>query len=157
LTTRTVAWPVFEQGEFVILWVTAIGRRFWCPVCHSNTRVAHPGVGAGARYAAAAIAALLHLVGAVPFGVGTSEADAFRLARGHGVGISERGRSGRPRWTSIRRWIGDLEKRWPALILPTGDRITRLHAALLSFGLGLPGNEVVGVAVLAQARGGMAM
>jgi len=157
VTTRVVAWPVFVRDALVIRWVVARARRFRCPVCHANVRVAHPGVGRRSRYATAAICALLHLIGAEPFGEGLSEAEAFRRARGRVIGLSERGRSGRPRWSALRRWIRDLEKRWPALLLPHVGRVGRLHAALVSFGLGRPVQEVVHTAVVAHAGEGAAM
>jgi len=58
LIRRTVAWPVFDQGHLAIRWLTAVGRRFWCPSCGVNKRVAHPGLRDGAPYAAATVAAL---------------------------------------------------------------------------------------------------
>ncbi len=157
LTHRTVAWPVFEQGRLVIRWLTAAGRRFWCPCCGVNKRVAHPGLREGATYAAAAVAALLHVVAAPPSGAGGSEEDAFVLARGRRLPPSERCRSGTPRWSSIRRWIASMPRMWPAVICPTGGHDAQLRALMLSFGLGATAQEVVEAAVLAHARRASAM
>jgi hypothetical protein len=96
---------------------------------------------------------LLWVIAPVPVGDGRDEAHAHHLVHGKPLPVSELARSGRPRWTSIRRWILDLERIWPTLTLPTGGRSARLHALLAAFGL----REVVDAAVRAHVRGGAAM
>lgn len=157
LTSRIIAWPVFEGGQPVIRWVTAIGRRFRCPTCKATQRVSHPGVRRGALYSVAAVAVLLHVVAARPFGAGNSEEEAFFLAQHRKLPFSERARPGCPRWTSIRRWLGDLERIWPNLALPPSSRKARLQAMLTAFGLGAPVDEVVDAALRAHALGGITM
>lgn len=158
LTHRVVPWPVVDDGgELVIRWVCAVGRRFWCPSCGTTVRVAHAGLRRGATFGAAVIASLLHVVAPVPFGGGRDDAHAHHLAYGRSLPISERARSGPPRWSSLRRWLRDLEQLWPALVLPVSGRTARLRALLAAFGLGAPLHEVLDAAVHAHARGGSAM
>lgn len=157
LTSRIVAWPVIDSGWLVIRWVTAIGRRFRCPGCRATQRVAHPGVRRGAQYSVAAMATLLHVVAARPFGEGGSEAEAFALARRRQLPLSERARPGHPRWTSIRRWLDSLEWVWPNLVLPATGRKARLLGMLTAFGLGASLDEVVDAALRAHTLGGLAM
>lgn len=158
LTHRVVPWPVVDDdGVLVVRWVRAVGRRFWCPSCGTTVRVAHPGLRRGAMYGAAVIAALLHLVASVPIGRGRDEAHAHDLVHGRPLPASERARSGPPRWSSLRRWLRDLERIWPDLVLPVQGRTARLRALLVAFGLGATLREVLDAAVNAHARGGYAM
>lgn len=158
LTVRIVPWPVLDGSDVLIIrWVRAVGRRFWCPACHTTVRVAHPGLRRGATFGAAIVAALLHIVAPVPIGDGRDEAHAHHLVHGKQLPASELARAGRPRWTSIRRWTRDLERIWPSLVLPAAGRAARLRALLTAFGLGAPLREVLDAAVHAQARGGAAM
>jgi len=158
LTHRVVPWPVVaDAGVLSVTWVVAAGRRFWCPVCGTTVRVAHAGLRCGALYGSAVIAALLHLVAAVPFGQGRDDGHAHHLVHGRPLPASERARSGSPRWSSLRCWLRELARLWPALALPSGDSRTRLHALLAAFGLGAPLREVLDAAVSAHARGGPAM
>jgi hypothetical protein len=158
LTHRVVPWPVVDdRGALVIRWVRAVGRRFWCPVCGTTVRAAHPGLRRGASYGAAVIAALLYVVAPVPLGCGRDDAHAHGLAHGRPLPLSERARSGPPRWSSLRRWLRDLEQVWPALVLPIAGRTARLRALLAAFGVGASLREVLDAAVIAHARGGGAM
>jgi hypothetical protein len=158
LTRRVVPWPVVDdRGVLTVAWVVAVGRRFWCPICGTNARVAHAGLRRGAQYGAAIIAALLHVVAAAPLGQGRDEAHAHQLVHGLLLPPSERARSGRPRWSSLRRWCRDLARIWPSLVLPAVDTRTQLRALLAAFGLGAPLHEVLDTAVRAHARGGLAM
>ena len=159
LTYRKLAWPVLgDDGALAdIVWLIAVGRRYKCPACGKKVRVAHPGVQTRGLYAVPAIAALLHVVAAVPFGRGSDDSEAYQLARGDSLPASERARSGRPRWTTLRRWMRSLHLLWAAQPLPEARPRERLHALLAGFGLGMALDEVLGVAVVAHARGGLAM
>lgn len=158
LTSRFVPWPVLDdRGVLAIDWVVAVGRRFLCPVCSTTVRVAHAGLRRGARFGVAIIAALLQLVAAVPFGQGQSHVDAHQLVHERPLPPSELARSGRPRWSSLRRWTHDLARIWPTVVLPVGDVHSRLDSLLVAFGLGAPLNEVLDAAVSTHARGGPAM
>jgi hypothetical protein len=158
LTHRVVPWPVVDgDGGLVIRWVCAVGRRFWCPSCGTTVRVTHAGLRRGATFGAAVIAALLHVVAPVRVGGGRDDEHAHRLTHGRPLPISERARSGMPRWSSLRRWLGGLEQIWPALVLPSAGRTARLRALLAAFGPGAPLHEVLDAAVLAHTRGGAAM
>jgi hypothetical protein len=158
LTWRVVPWPIVDdRGRLSVRWVCAVGRRFWCPTCGTTVRVAHPGLRRGATFGQAILAALLRVVAPIPVGEGRDEAHAHHLVHGKPLPASELARAGRPRWTSIRRWIRALEQIWPALPLPTAGRTARLTALLTAFGLGSPLREVLDAAVHAQARGGAAM
>jgi hypothetical protein len=108
-------------------------------------------------YGAAVIAALLHVVAPAPVGHGRDEAHAHHLVHSGPLPISERARSGPPRWSSLRRWVRDLEQIWPTLVLPVEGRTARLRALLAAFGLGQPLGEVLDAAVSAHVRGGCAM
>lgn len=90
-------------------------------------------------------------------GQGHDDAHAHQLVHGRPLPFSERARSGRPRWSSLRRWLGALGALWPTVALPEGDTTTRLCALLATFGVGAPLHEVLDRAVLAHARGGLAM
>ncbi len=158
LTHRKVPWPiVHDDGDLEVVWVIAVGRRYWCPTCGTTKRIAHAGLRAGAIYGAALIAALLHVVASAPFGLGKDDAHAHDLATGRPLPSSERARTGTPRWSSLRRWCRDLALLWPTLALPAGDNRAALHALLTTFGLGLPLHEVLGTAVDAHVRGGLTM
>lgn len=158
LTHRIVPWPlVGDDGALAVRWTLAVGRRFWCPVCGTTTRVAHPGLRRGAVYGAAIIAALLHVVAPAPLGGGRDDRHAHELVHGMPLPSAELVRSGRPRWCSLRRWLRELEATWPALVLPAAGWTARLHAFLAAFGLGAPLAEVLDAAVRAHARGGLAM
>lgn len=157
LTHRLVPWPVERDGSFVIAWVTAVGRRFWCPVCRATVRVAHAGLRRGATYGAAVIALLLHVVAPAPVGAGSAQACAYELVHGRPLPLSERARSGRGRWASLDRWLRDVDRIWPSLALPTSGKAQRLHAVLAAFGVGAPLSEVLDAAVRAHAPGGRAM
>lgn len=157
LIHRTVLWPVVDAGGLRIVTVVAVGRRFWCPSCHAHHRVAHPGLERGMTYAVAAVVALLRAVVGPPIGGGMTEAEAFRLARGRDLSVSERARSGRPRWSSLRRWAAHLDVLFPAV--PSWPGAWRARAEALVVGLG-PGAELVGLleaAIHAHRRGGLAM
>jgi hypothetical protein len=158
LTHRVVPWPVVDDdGVLSVTWVKAVGRRYWCPTCGTTVRVAHRGLRRGATYGAAIIAALLHVVGIVPFGQGRDDTYAHDLVTGLPLPASERVRSGRPRWSSLRRWRRGLDGLWPTVALPHADAATRLVALLVAFGAGGPLLEVLGAAVDAHVRGGLAM
>lgn len=158
LTHRVVPWPVVDDASgLVVRWVRAVGRRYWCPACGTTVRVAHPGLRRGAAYGAAVIAALLYVVAPGPLGRAHDDAHAHRLAHGRPLPTSERARSGPPRWSSLRRWLRNLERIWPALVLPVSGRTARLRALLAAFGPGAPLHEVLDAAVHAHARGGGAM
>lgn len=158
LTWRIVPWPIVDdEGQLSVRWVRAVGRRFWCPVCGTTTRVAHAGLRRGATFGTAIIAALLRAIASVPFGEGHDEAHTHQLVHGKPLPAAERARSGRPRWSSIRRWLKALEQIWPALTLPSAGRTARLNALLTALGLGSSLSEVLDAAVHAQARGGAAM
>lgn len=157
LTRRIVPWPVVQDGALVVVWASAVGRRFWCPSCGTTVRVAHAGLRRGATYGAALIAALLHVVAPRPVGAGRDEAHAYALVHGRTLPPSERARAGRPRWSSLRRWLRDLPQLWPSLALPAAGRAQRLHALLAAFGVGASLDEVLVAAASAHARGGRAM
>jgi hypothetical protein len=158
LTRRVVPWPVFDPGgSWSVVWVTAVGRRYWCPACRATVRVAHPGLRRGARFGAALIAALLRVIAARPFGEGSDDADAHQRVHGRPLPLSERVRGGRPRWAALRRWARAPERIWTHLALPAGDTTARLHALLAAFGLGGSLPEVLDAAVRAHAPGGRAM
>lgn len=158
LTHRVVPWPVVDDdGRLGVRWVKAVGRRFWCPSCGTTVRVAHAGLRRGATYGAAVIVALLHVVAPVPVGGGRDDTHAHDLVHGLPLPTSERARSGPPRWSSLRRWLRNLEQLWPALVLPIEGRTARLHSLLAAFGLGAPLHEVLDAAVHAHARGGCTM
>ena len=140
-----------------IRWVLAVGRRFWCPICSANVRVAHAGLRHGAMFGAALIAAILYVVAPIPIGAGHDDTHAHQLVHGTPLPLSERARPGRPRWSSLRRWVRDLEKIWPALVLPPSGRAARLRALLAAFGVGAPLREVLDAAIHAHARGGCPM
>lgn len=158
LTHRVVPWPVLDGDDcLTVTWVIAVGRRFWCPSCRTTVRVPHAGLRRGALFGSAIIAALLHVVAAVPFGQGADDNHAHQLVHGRPLPVSELARAGNPRWSSLRRWLRGLDDLWPAVALPTGDARARLHALLAAFGLGTPLKEVLGAAVSAHAPGGPAM
>lgn len=158
LTERIVPWPVVDEDDtFVIRWVRAVGRRFWCPVCSTTVRVSHPGLRRGATFGAALIALLLYVVTPRPIGAGSDHEEAHQLVHHQPLPSSERARSGSPRWTSLSRWQRDLERIWPGVVLPAGTLEQRLTALLATFGTGASLREVLDAAVRAHARGGLAM
>lgn len=158
LTRRQVPWPVLDDcGLPVVRWVQAVGRRFWCPSCRTTVRVAHRGLSRGATYGAALIALLFYVIAPPPVGAGRSEDHAHDLVHARPLPVSERARSGSARWTSLRRWLRDIHRIWPTLVLPAAGRAQRLLALLAAFGVGAPLREVLDAAVLAHARGGRAM
>ncbi len=158
LIRRSVPWPVVgDTGALAIQWVRAVGRRFWCPVCRSTVAICHPGLRRGATYGVAVIVALLHVITPLPLGAGGDDAGAYALVHRRKLPASERARSGRPRWSSLRRWLRDLEKLWPSLVFPLVGRTARLGALLAAFGVGASLREVLGAAIHAHARGGDAM
>jgi hypothetical protein len=158
LTHRIVPWPVVgDSGTLLVRWVTAVGRRFWCPTCRTTVRVAHPGLRHGATFGAAIIAALLHVIAPGPIGAGRDHTHAHQLVHGRRLPLSEYARSGQPRWSSVCRWIRGLETIWPALVLPPAGRAARLRALLAAFRLGAPRSEVLDAAVRAHAHRGCPM
>jgi hypothetical protein len=158
LIRRSVPWPVVgDAGTLAIQWVRAVGRRFWCPSCQTTASVHHPGLRHGAVFGAAVIAALLYVIALRPLGAGGDDAVAYELVYRRKLPASERARPGRPRWSSLRRWLRDLEKLWPSLVFPLVGRTARLGALLAAFGVGASLREVLGAAILAHARGGDAM
>ena len=157
LTERLVPWPSVGDDGISFNWVLAVGRRYWCPICATTVRVAHAGLRPGATYSAAAILAVLLVIASPPVGAGQTEVHAHELVRGCRLPVSERARTGQPRWTSVRRWVRDLEQMWPCRVLPNTHWRTRMQAFLVSFGLGVTVTEVIDAAVSAHVLGGVAM
>jgi len=144
LTHRCVPWPTVVDGDvFTVEWVIVAGRRFWCPDCGTTVRVAHAGFRRGATFGLQLIAALLRVIAAAPIGAGRDDAHAHDLVHGRPLPVSERARSGRPRWTQLRRWLTDLDALWPSVALPSASVATRVRALLVAFGLGVPLCEVL--------------
>ena len=111
----------------------------------------------GMTYAVVAVVVLLRAIVGRPLGAGMTEAEAFRLARGRDPSVSERARSGRPRWRSLRRWAARLPDFFPAV--PTWPDGWRARAEALVVGLG-PGADLPGLleaTVHAHRAGGLAM
>lgn len=157
ITHRRVPWPILEAGELIVRWLVVVGRRFRCPECLSTRRVTHPGLRHGATYGSAMVAALLYVVASSPLGQGLDHNDAFRLVHDRDLPISERARSGRARWSSIRRWLRSPQRIWPAMAVPSGTTQRRTDAIIAGFGIGHPLHEVLDAAVAAHAHGGLAM
>jgi hypothetical protein len=157
LKHKTVPWPVLDdQGVLLVEWIQVVGRRFWCPICGTTVGVWPPGLRRGARFGAAVICALLRVIIPMPLGAGGDDAEAHKLVHDQALPPSERSRTGRPRWSSLRRWLRGADQIWPGLDLP-GARIARLNALMAAFGAGAPLREVLDAAVLAHLRGGRVM
>ena len=139
--------------------VLACFRRFWCPVCHHGCLVGHPGIVPRLRTSIAAVAAAVRAAAAPPLGEGLSEIDIQRRIQGHPgtVPISERARSGEPRWTALRRWVARLERWWPTLVLVGDGFRARALAFTAAIGPGLSIAAFLEAAVQAHRRGAAAM
>lgn len=134
-------------------------RRFWCPACGLGCLVGHPGVVPRLRASLMTVAAAVRAVAAPPLGDGLGEVDVQGRVRGEVVEppISERARSGTPRWHTLRRWVRTLERWWPTLtLLATGFR-GRATAFVAAIGPGLPFDAFLEAAVQAHLRGAAVM
>lgn len=154
LCYRQLLWPDLQPHprRQWLVWVRAVGRRFWCPVCGHGVRVHHPGIERGLAFGAATVALLFWLVGDSPLGQGLDEAAIYALFQGP-LAEASSGRSGRPRWHALRRWALNVSRRWPAIVRRVGSWREGVEAALLAFA---PGGDPEAV-VLAALRGGLAM
>ncbi|MEJ7630790.1 MAG: hypothetical protein WKF54_14470 [Nocardioidaceae bacterium] len=139
--------------------VLACFRRFWCPRCRHGCLVGHPGIVPRLRASIATVAAAVRAAAAPPLGEGLAETEVRRRLQGHSakVPISERARSGEPRWIALRRWVARLERWWPALVLVGDGFRARALAFTAAIGPGLSVVAFLEAAVQAHRRGAAAM
>lgn len=154
-----MTWPVTGL-EVTFMKVLACFRRFWCPACHRVCLVGHPGIVPRIRASLTTVAAAVRAVALPPLGAGLAETEIQRRIQGGEaatVPISERARSGKPRWNRLRRWVRTLERWWPALILIGLGFRARARAFTAAIGPGLGTEAFLVAAVQAHLRGATAM
>ena len=139
--------------------VLACFRRFWCPRCRHGCLVGHPGIVPRIRASVAAVAAAVRAAAVPPLGEGLPETEIRRRLQDHPVTvpISERARSGEPRWIALRRWVARRERWWPTLVLVGEGFRARALAFTAAIGPGLSVVAFVEAAVQAHRRGAAAM
>ena len=145
--------------DLEFLEVLACFRRFWCPVCRHGCLVGHPGIVPRIRASLATVSAAVRAVAGGPVGEGLAEIAVQGRIQGSApkVSASERARSGAPRWITLRRWVWDLERWWPALTLVGATWQARALAFTAAIGAGLPLAAFLEAAVHAHLRGGAVM
>jgi hypothetical protein len=158
VTSRWVSCAVAANAELGFVDVLACFRRFWCPTCRHGCLVGHPGIVPRIRAALTTVAAAVRAVVDPPLGQGLGEVDVQQqIAGAASPSISERARSGRPRWHALRRWVRALERWWPTLTFVGLGFRARTLAFVAAIGPGLPIDAFLEAAVQAHLRGGAAM
>jgi hypothetical protein len=76
---------------------------------------------------------------------------------GAAIALSERARSGRARWATLRRWVRRVAVWWPNLPSATGHFEQRAAAFVVGIGPGLAGRAFLEAAMQALVRGGAVM
>lgn len=157
VTARWVPCAVAVGDQPTFVDVLACFRRFWCPTCRRGCLVGHPGIVPQIRASLTTVAAAVRAVVDPPLGQGLGEIDLQQRIRGAAASISERARSGRPRWHTLRRWVRALERWWPALTFVGLGFRARAMAFVAAIGPGLSVEAFLVAAVQAHLRGGAAM
>jgi hypothetical protein len=148
---------VFEDDRVAV--VSAWQRRFRCLGCRRHCAVLPPGVIPRHLYGLASIVAAWFLAAARPIGDGLDDEAVYaRLGVDRRHPGPERGRAGRRRWRSLRRWSASIPNWWPTR--PAVGAAWRQRAATLIVGF-LPGDGgrdgAIRRALFAHAAGGTAM